>query len=113
MEIYDKKILGQLRPSDTNAASIVNPTKFSLVSGIMICNTTSSASTYRIFLDDDGSTYDADTALFYDIPIDANSTDMLEWDDPLPLNNSSANLAVRSGTSNALNFTVYGKERVN
>lgn len=107
-----EKELGQSRPSDTNNASLYSPPSGIIstqVTTLIICNTTGSGANYRIFLDNDGTTYDQTTALFYDIAILANSTDLIE-PNGLFMNNSSGNLAIRTDTADALNFTAYGIE---
>lgn len=106
---FQEKQLGQLAPADTNAASIYSPTSgTTIVKSIIIANVTVTAATFRIFLDDDGTTYAVGTALFYDVAIDAKST--IQLDGFYPMNNTSGNLAVRSGTADALTFTVFGAE---
>ena len=105
------KVLAQLRPADTNAASLYSPpdnttTEFTK---LVICNQTVSTATFRVFLDDDGTTYDQTTALFYDQSISANLTwiqDLEGWG----MNDTAGNLAVRTGTNDALTFTLFGKE---
>jgi len=64
--------------------------------------------TYRLFVDEDGSTYDQTTAIAYDIPLLGNTTDT--WEVEIYMNNPSGNLAVRTGTANALTFTVNGED---
>jgi len=104
----EEQQLGQTRPADTNNHSIYSPSagETTVVSTIIICNTSGSAVTYRIFVDDDGSTYDQDTALFYGISLDANTTDILQTH--IGMDDSNGNLAVRSSSANALTFTVHG-----
>ena len=104
------KQLGQLRPANSTAASLYSPgtSTEAVIQSLIVCNQTSSAATYRIFVDDDGTTYDETTALFYDISLAANSTDTIEI--KIAMNNSSGNLAVRTGTNNAITFTAFGEE---
>ena len=92
------KVLGQLRPADTNAASLYSPpdNTSTELTKLVICNQTGSAATFRLFLDDNGTTYDQTTALFYDQPISANLT----WTEDLTgygMVDSTGNLAVRRG----------------
>ncbi len=113
MDFYEFKILGQATPANTTAVSIYNPDSgvLTLVDKVIVSNTTTSAVDYRIFIDADGTTYDTTTALFYDISLAANSTDVISEDYlQIPLT-SSGNLAIRTGTNNALTFTVIGRER--
>ena len=105
-----EKQLGQLRPANTTAASLYSPgaSTTTIIKTIVICNTTSASAKYRIFLDDDGTTYDQTTAAFYDVAIGANSTDHV--DTYYAMNNSAGNLAVRTDTNDALTFTCFGVE---
>lgn len=100
--------LAQLRPADTNAATLFAavPNKQTTVQNIVVCNTTGGAVTFRIFVDADGTTYDADTALYYDASLAANTTLVIEAN--IYFNNYAGSIGVRSGTGNALNFTVNG-----
>ena len=108
------RMLGQARPANTNAVSIYSPAGNARaeVLQIVICNTTSSAATFRIFHDDDGTTYDQTTALYYDKTVAANDTLRVYPNDPpgFAMVNAAGNLAVRTDTNNALTFTVYGNE---
>ena len=99
--------LAQSRPTDTTATSILAPSSGTTygISTLIICNTTGSDATYRIFHDNDGTTYDETTALFYDQTIRNNTTVGL---DLALILKDGGNLAVRSGTGSALTFTVYG-----
>lgn len=110
MPSIKEKILGQATPADTNAASIYSPNDsvIGIVRNIFVCNTTAGALSFRIFVDNDGTTYDTTTALYYDVSIAANTTTKL--DVFIPLNNSSGNLAVRSSSANNLTFTAFGVE---
>ncbi len=109
MDLQEKQ-LGQLRPADTIAASLYSPSTniTGIIKNLVVCNTTAIADTFRVFLDDDGTTYDQSTALFYDAPIAANTTVLVDMYSPM--SNSAGNLAVRSGTASALTFTLSGAE---
>ncbi len=105
------KVLAQLRPADTNAASLYSPPDNRSVelTKLIICNQTGSSVTFRVFLDDDGTTYDQTTAMFYDQSLSANLTwveDLKGWG----MNKTAGNLAVRSSINDALTFTLFGKE---
>jgi len=113
VELLDKifkKELGQLRPANTTAATIYSPADntVAVIDTIIVCNTTTSAAAYRIFIDKDGTTYDQTTALFYDVSLAANSTDLIEG--PFYMNLAAGNLAGRTDTNSALTFTAYGRE---
>lgn len=109
------KILAQTRPSGTSAVSAYSPgTRVkTFIHKIIICNTTSSAAAFSIFLDEDGTTYDQTTALYYAVNINANDTVELfsyQKDHWLPMNSSAGNLAVQTDTGSALTFTIIGEE---
>ena len=104
-----EKQLGQSRPSGTTAASIYSPSSgTAIIKTIIVCNTTASAAAFRIFVDDDGTTYDETTALFWDVSV--NGYETVEIDTFAAMNNTAGNMAVRTDTSLALTFTVFGAE---
>lgn len=104
------KQLGQLRPANTTAASLYSPgaSTEAVIQTIIVCNTSGAAATYRIFVDDDGTTYDQTTALYYDIPLAADATDNIEV--KIAMNDTNGNLAVRTSVNNAITFTAFGEE---
>lgn len=101
--------LGQLRPADANAASLYTPDVSGTVRELIVCNTSGADAKARIFHDEDGSTYDEDTALYWDVTVYADRPPLhltgLEWGVQ-----HGGNVAVRSDTADALNFTAYGTE---
>lgn len=105
-----EKQLGQLRPANTTAASLYSPGAgiTAIVKSVWICNTTGAGVTFRIFVDDDGTTYDETTALFWDVTIEGNTT--VELDTFMALDDSAGNLAVRTSSASALTFTAFGAE---
>ena len=105
-----EKQLGQVRPANTSAASLYSPGTgvTAIVKSVWICNTSSSMVTFRIFVDDDGTTYDETTALFWDVSISGNTT--VELNTFMALNNASGNLAIRASVASALTFTAFGAE---
>lgn len=102
--------IGQARPANTTAVSVYSPADGMMtdVVTIIICNSSASSAAYRVFHDDDGVTYDESTALFYDVTIPANTTDI--HDMKVFMADSDGNLAIRTDTASALTFTVYGSE---
>ena len=110
MAQLEEKQLAQARLTDTNAASIYSPAAktTAIIKSVVICNQTTSAATFRIFLDDNGTTYDQTTALFYDAPLAAKTTVSIDtfW----AMNEATGNLAFRSNTSSAITITVFGAE---
>lgn len=112
MASLTEKMLGQLAPANTTAASLysVPASTRAVIRTIIVCNTTAGAVAYRIFYHDSGTTYSAATALYYDVAIAANTTHTLSvW---IATNNSSGHLAVRTDTANALCFSCFGTEIV-
>ena len=103
-------ILAQSRPSDTTAVSAYSPSASAIteITKILVCNTTGNTPTFRIFLDNDGTTYDQTTALYYDTAMSANGTTTIEGS--LWMNNSSGNLAVRTSAGSEITFTIFGAE---
>ena len=103
-------LLGQSRPANTTAASAFTANLRTEITAIYVCNTTGSAVDCRVFHDDDGSTFDQTTALYYDVSIPANDT--------LVLAAQTANggitvsdggqIGVRTATASALTFSLYG-----
>ena len=104
------KQLAQATPPDTTAVSIYSPDrrdKFTL-ENIIICNTSASPVDYRIFVDNDGTTYDTTTAIAYDVSLAANTTDIIEVN--MYMTDPAGNLAVRTSSGNDLTFTVNGSD---
>ena len=108
-------ILGQLRPANTTAVTIYSPALdvIGYVTWAHICNTTGTAATFRLFVDNDGTTYDETTALEFDKSCPANNSTAISFGEKgLPMIDDVGNFAVRTGTNNALTFTVWGYELV-
>ena len=75
-----------------------------------MCNTTTSLALFRLFIDDDGSTYDESTALYWDAPVSGHSTVQIDTFFPLAHVPGGGSLGVRTDTANALTFSVGGAE---
>ena len=105
-----EKQLGQARENSTNAVSVYSPgvSTTAIISSIRICNNTGSARTFSLFLDDDGTTYDESTAIYFNAPLTANQT--LAIDGFMAMNNSSGNLAYSASLAQAVTITVFGAE---
>lgn len=80
------------------------------VTRIIVCNTTGSAASYSIYHDDDGSTFDQTTALFYAVSLAANSTDVIDFGGAGGgvMVSKTGQIAVQTGTGSALTFSLYG-----
>lgn len=106
-----EKQLAQSRPGDTNNVSLYSPSTAVLlteITSIWICNTTANTPRFRIFLDDNGTTYDQTTALWYDTLMTPNGVFIRDVE--IYMNNSDGNLAVRTDTASEITFTVFGLE---
>ena len=104
--------LGQLRPANTTAASLYSPASGETqVTALHISNTSAAAATFRVFHDDDGTTYDETTALYWDVTVAAGDAVTITWDKGLYMNDATGNLAVRTSVADALTFTLYGLEK--
>ena len=106
----NEKQLGQIRINSTTATSVYSPSASmnTVIKNIVVCNTSAATAKYRIFCDDNGTTYNQSTALFYDIEILADTTHLL--DTFIAMNNSTGNLAVYNSVANAITFTLFGVE---
>lgn len=102
--------LGQLRPGDTNNASIYTATLRTEITRVVICNTTGTAADARLFHDDDGSTFDQTTALLFDKAIPANDVvEVLAGSEGSGIHVAvGGQIGVRTATLDALTFTLYG-----
>lgn len=101
--------LAQSRPANTSTATAYTAVMPTEISRVVVCNTTGSASTFSLFHDDDGTTYDQTTALYYAAPIAANTTVEIEMLPGVGWGmKTSGTLGIQSGTSSAITYTFYG-----
>lgn len=110
MAVFKVKQLGQSRPASATATSIYSPASGinAVLKTLVVCNNTSSSAKYRVYHDDNGTTYDQSTALFYDVTLSPNSTDVIPLSGGMA--DSNGNFAIESDTTNAITFTLYGSE---
>ena len=104
-----KKQLAQARLA-AGAASVYSPpaNTETEITSIHICNTSGSSKEFTIYVDDDGTTYDATTVIFSTIALPANTT--IEITAPIYMNNSSGNLAFFASVLNTVTVTIFGVE---
>lgn len=105
-------LVGQIAPTDTSAVTAYEQELLPVleVTSICVCNTTGTAATFRLFHDVGGSTYAASNALYYDKSVPANDSIWIRAESMgagISLAKGDT-LGVRSGTANALTFSVYG-----
>lgn len=100
--------LAQHRENSTLAVSIYSPAdgETAIIKTVTLCNTTGSASTFRIFVDNNGSTYNESTAKYFEASLPANST--LDISTFWVMNNPAGNFAFQNGTANAITITLDG-----
>lgn len=103
--------LGQLRPANTTAASLYSPAASTetRLTQLVITNTSGAAATYRLFIDDDGTTYDETTSIAWDVAIAADTFVIIDLGQYM--NDSTGNFAVRTSVADALTFTLSGLEK--
>lgn len=101
--------LGQLRPTDTSAASIYTPAAQVPYEAklIVVCNVSALPANASVYHDDNGTTYDETTALLHAHTLAAGETVFLEG--PFSGYRAAGNIAVKTSVNNAINFTVYGE----
>ena len=87
-----EKQLGQTRENSTNAVSVYSPGAgiTAAIKTIVIANTGDTDATFRLFIDDNGTTYDESTSVAWDVPVPANTVAYI--DNVFLMNNPSGNL---------------------
>lgn len=105
-----KGLLGVSKPSTTNATVVyAKPIGArAMIRSIAITNVSTSPLTFRLFWSF-GTTYDTTTALFYDVPINNNTTTVLS-DLNFDFYGPAGNLAFRTSSANDLLCWVWGEE---
>lgn len=102
--------LAQTRPSGVSAVTAFSANELRAeITLIFVTNTTGTAADMSIYHDDDGTTYNADSALYETVSVAANSTTRIAFEVGSGIMvGRSGNIGVKTGTANALNFTFYG-----
>lgn len=105
-----EKILGQNRPSSSNAMTVytVPASTTAILSTIHICNTSSNDVTFSIFMDNTGSTYDETTALYYDVDIRSKETYKIQTH--IGMDTAGGTLGVKVSQASTCTFTFNGAE---
>jgi len=103
------KQLGQTRPAGTTAVTHYTCPALTqtIVTNLIVANTSGSPATFRIFHDAAATTFDESTALYWDIAIAADESLTYVF---LAKMNAAGSLGVRSSVGNALTFTSFGNE---
>lgn len=102
-----EKLIGQLRPSSTNAEVVYNvPSNTTgIIKTITIANTSNSSVKYSIFVSS-GTTYDETTAIIWEVSLAKNNSDMLDTYIAL----TGGNIAFKIDSSNDATITLFGAE---
>jgi hypothetical protein len=102
-------VLAQAAPADTNNAVLYTVTTRVKLQKLVICDTSAAGADARVFIDDNGTTATAATAIIYDKAIAADT--YLEMDlDKVTLSTPTGTITVRSSVGDALTFTLFGEE---
>lgn len=110
-----KRVLGQVRPAGTSNTTLYAPNAgfIGSVLKLYVCNNTGGAVACRVFVDEDGTTFDESTAIAWDKSVGANDFIVIEGLVVTGKKHSIASggaIGVRSATGNALTFTAFGYE---
>jgi len=111
MQIIPKQ-LGQKRENGTSAVKVYSPGqgKTGRITSVTFCNTSTASARAYLFIDNDGTTYDESTALFWNVRVDANSTVQFTNERGFILNGENANAAYKTSVANAITITIDGEE---
>lgn len=110
-------LLAQATPGNTSAATLYTATSLTMITRLVVCNTGAGACTFRVFHDNDGTTYDDTTALYYDVSVAAGAVYVIEALSEysgIAMNASrspgvsAGTIGIRSNTADDLTFTLYG-----
>jgi len=103
------KILGQVEPSGTSSVDLytVPSATETIVSTVVVANTSINDQTFRIFVRDSGATAGTENAIAYDTAITANS--QVAFTLGLTLS-ATDTISVRSSFANSLTFQAFGSE---
>lgn len=103
------KILGQVEPTDTNSIALytVPSATETIVSTVVVANTSGAEQSFRIFIQENGAGADKNNAIAYDTPLGANSQAAFTLG--LTLSDTDI-ISVRSQSGNTLTFQAFGSE---
>lgn len=106
--------LAQLRPDNTLYNTLIagggQDGPRIEITRIHVVNTNSTSTFWRLCHDVDGTTFDESTAIYWDIPIAGDTTEVIDAQHPgggIALGKSGA-LGLLIGLANAITVTVYG-----
>jgi len=108
MAAIQEKQLFQVAPTGTTIASAYSPgdNETAIIRSIYITEVAGNTPNFQICVDDNGTTFTAATALYWNVVMVASTTVKVET--YIVMNNSSGNLAVRTSAANEITFTGFG-----
>ncbi len=105
---FTEKQLAQAEVPNTATSIYGGPASgTAVIRQIIVANHESTAGTFSMWHDDDGTTYNDTTVLAEDIPIGANS--ILPMGIFIPID-TAGNFAVKADAANKMTITLYGAE---
>lgn len=109
MALQEKQLF-QAIPANDTIVSAYSPADnvTTIIKSIFITNVTGNTPTFQICVDDNGTTYTAATALYWNVAMVAATTVKVETF--ICMNNSAGNLAVRTSAASEITFTGFGTE---
>lgn len=106
------KQLAQARPVTTATQFLYSPAgtgnvRTTGLQMVIVNDDATVQATYRIFHDDDGSTYDESTALYWDKALPVMTRHVINLG---PMNNAAGSIGIRGTFNTGLTFTLWGTE---
>lgn len=107
-------LLAQVSPGTTGAVTAFVATLRTEIKRIVVCKTNSDSGAYSIYHDDDGTTYNASTALYLNKTLAGSTTDLIDaHDEGAGISLSpGGSLGVQSASASAMTFSIYGVTQV-
>lgn len=102
--------LSQSRPSGTTAVSAFTALMPTEITRVIVCNTTGTAAAMSLYHDDNGSTFDATSALYEGKSVPANDSIEIKAESIGAgiMLSRDGQIGIKTGTASALTFTIYG-----
>ena len=106
MALQEQELFAQ--QATTAAASAYSPGagETAIIKQITVCNHEATAQTWGLWIDNDGSTYDDNSVKFEDVPIPANTTEVISCF--YAMNNVAGNLAIKANSNSMITFSGHG-----
>lgn len=111
IQVIDDPLLAQLRPSTTGIETLytVPVNRIGEIDEIIVTNVSNNNTVYKIFIAEDGVTFDETTAIAWDISIPKADIDFISGQKHLP---AGTVIAVEINNANNINFTATGQELI-